>query len=62
MYWLYLGDLVNDEPIQAKEHVPLLVEPADFQPVNFKLVSNYLTPGSIKTLDVLVHHYHKLLV
>jgi hypothetical protein len=35
MYWLYLGDLVNDEPIQAKEHVPLLVEPTDFQPVNF---------------------------
>jgi hypothetical protein len=29
------GDLVIDEPIQTKKHVPLPVEPKDFQPIGF---------------------------
>jgi hypothetical protein len=54
------GDLVTDELVQTKEHVPLLVELEDFQPVGFKLVSNHLTPGIIKITDVLGHHYDNL--
>jgi hypothetical protein len=54
------SDLVIDEPIQAKEPIPLSIEPKDFQHVRFELVSNHLTFGKIKTIDVLVHHYHNL--
>jgi len=54
------GDLVTDEPIQTKEPIPLLVELKKFQLVRFNLVSNHLTPSSIKTIDVFVHHYHNL--
>ncbi len=53
-------DLVTNEPIQTKELVPLLVEPEDFQPVGFELVSNHLTLCNIKTINLLVHHYHNL--
>jgi hypothetical protein len=55
-----LDDLVIDEPVQAKEHVPLLIKPKDFQPVGFEPVKNHLTPGKIKITNVLVHHYHNL--
>jgi hypothetical protein len=54
------GDLVTNEPIQTKEHVPLLIELKDFQPVGFELVSNHLTFCNIKTIDVLIRYYHNL--
>jgi hypothetical protein len=54
------GDLLTEEPVQAKEPIPLLVEPKDFQFVGFELVSNHLTPWSIKTTYVFFHHYHNL--
>jgi hypothetical protein len=54
------GDLVTEEPVQAKEPIPLLVEPKDFQFVGFELVSNHLTPWNIKTTYVFFHHYHNL--
>jgi len=53
-----LGDLVTNKPIQAKELVPLLVELENFQLVEFELVSNHSTHGSIEITNVLVHHYH----
>lgn len=31
-----------DDPIQTKEREPLLVEPKDFQPVEFKPINNHL--------------------
>jgi len=37
-----LNDLVMDDPIQTKEREPLLVEPKDFQPVEFKPINNHL--------------------
>jgi len=52
--------LVIDEPSQAKKPIPLPIEPKDFQPVEFELVSNHLTPSSIKTTYAFVHHYHNL--
>jgi hypothetical protein len=55
-----LGDLISNEPIQAKEHVPLPVEFEDFQPIGFELVNNHVTPCIIKATNVLVHHYHNL--
>ncbi len=53
-----LSDLVADEPVQTKKYVPLLVEHEYFQPIRFEPTSNHLTPGNIKTTDVLIHHYH----
>jgi hypothetical protein len=52
------NDMVTDKPIQAKELVPLLIEPKDFQHVEFEPVNNHFTPISIKTIDVIIHHYH----
>jgi hypothetical protein len=54
------SDLVIDKPIQAKEPIPLPVEPEDFQPIEFEPISNHSTHGKIKVIDVLVHHYHNL--
>jgi hypothetical protein len=54
--------MVINEIIQMKELVPLSIEPKDFEPIGFELVSNYLTPSNIKTTNVFVHHYHNLLV
>ncbi len=54
------GDLVTNELGQTKEHVPLSVEPKDFQPVRFEPISNGLTLGRIKTTYVFIHHYHNL--
>jgi hypothetical protein len=54
------GDLVTDEPIQAKEPIPLSVEHEDFQPIGFESINNHLTLGNIKTTNVLVHHYHNM--
>ncbi len=54
------GDLVTDEPIQTKERIPLPIELKCFQLVRFKPISNHLTPSSIKTIDVFIHHYHNL--
>jgi hypothetical protein len=45
-----------DESIQTKEPKLLLVEPENFQPIEFELVSNHLTPGSIKRINVYVHY------
>jgi hypothetical protein len=56
------GDLVIDELVQTKEPISLSIELEDFQLVRFQPVSNHLTLGSIKAIDVLVHHYHNLLV
>jgi hypothetical protein len=53
-----LGDLINDELVQTKKPIPLLVELEDFQHVGFELVNNHLTHGNIKITYVLVHHYH----
>jgi len=39
--------VVIDKLVQAKEPIPLLVEPKDFQLVEFELVSNHSTLGSI---------------
>jgi len=47
-----------DEPIQTRELEPLHVEPKDLQPIEFKIVSNHLTPGSIKRINVPIHYYH----
>jgi hypothetical protein len=41
-------NLVMDEYIQTKKHEPLLVEPQEFQPVEFEPICNYLTLGSNK--------------
>jgi len=49
-----LGDLITNEPIQAREPIPLLVECEDFQHVELELVSNHSTPGNIKGTNV--HH------
>jgi len=54
------SDLVIDKPIQAKEPIPLPIEPEDFQPIEFEPISNHSTHGKIKVIDVLVHHYHNL--
>jgi hypothetical protein len=54
------SDLVTDELVQTKKHVLLMVEHEDFQPIRFEPVSNHLTLGNIKTIDVLVHPYHNL--
>jgi hypothetical protein len=56
------SDLVTNELVQTKKPIPLLVEPKDFQPIGFKPISNHLTHGNIKAIDVLVHHYHNMLV
>jgi hypothetical protein len=56
------GDLVTNELVQTKKPIPLLVELKDFQPIEFELVSNHLTFGSIKGIYVHVHHYHYLFV
>ncbi len=53
-------DLVINKLIQTKEHVPLSIEPKDFQPIGFELVSNHLTLSKIKAINVFVHHYHNL--
>ncbi len=60
LYWLNPVDLVINELIQAKKPIPLLVEPKDFQLVEFEPVNNHLTPSSIKTTYVFVHHYHNM--
>jgi hypothetical protein len=54
------SDLVTNEPIQTIEPIPLPIELKDFQPIEFELVSNHLTPGNIKGTNVCVHHYHNL--
>jgi len=51
-------DLVIDKLVQTKEHDSLFVELKGFQPLEFELVCNYLTPSHIKRIDVVVHHYH----
>jgi hypothetical protein len=56
------GDLVTNEPIRTKKPIPLPIEPKDFQPIWFELVSNHLTLGSIKTTYVFAHHYHNLII
>jgi hypothetical protein len=53
-------DLVINKPIQAKKLVPLPVELEDFQFIEFEPVNNHSTLGSIKTTNVLVHHYYNL--
>ncbi len=52
------SDLVIDEPVQIEEHAPLPTELKDFQLVEFELVNNHLTHGTIKRIDVHVHYYH----
>ncbi len=52
------SDLVTDELGQTKEHVPLSVEPKDFQHVRFEPIS--LTLGRIKATYIFFHHYHNL--
>ncbi len=54
------NDLVSIEPIQAKEHVPLLIELENFQLIEFELISNQLRLDNIKTIDMPIHHYHNL--
>jgi len=53
-----LSDLITDDLVQTKEPKPLLVELEDLQHVEFELVDNYLTHGSIIEIDVHVHYYH----
>ncbi len=55
-----LGDLVIVKLVQARKPIPLLVELEDFQLVEFELANNHSTPGSIKSTNVHVHHYHNL--
>jgi len=40
-----------NEPIQTSELEPLLVELEDLQPIEFELVNNHLTHGSIKGIE-----------
>jgi len=47
-----------DDPIQTKEREPLLVEPKDFQRVEFKPINNHLTHGNVKGTNVPIHYYH----
>jgi hypothetical protein len=49
-----------NEHVQTKTLVPLLIEPKKFQSIGFEPVSNHLTPGNIKTRNLLVHRYHNL--
>jgi len=49
------SDLVIDEPIQTKELDSQPTELKDFQPIELK-------PICIKGIDVVVHHYHNVLV
>jgi hypothetical protein len=56
------SDLVTNEPIQTIKPIPLPIELKDFQPIEFELVSNHLTPSNIKGTDVCVHHCHNLLI
>jgi len=53
-----LSDLVTNEHVQTKEPKPLPIELEDLQHVEFELVNNHLTHGSIKGNDVHVHYYH----
>jgi hypothetical protein len=39
--------LVTNEPIQTKEPKPLPIRNANFELVEFELVNNYLTHGSV---------------
>jgi hypothetical protein len=56
------SDLVIDELVHAKEHVPLPVELENLQPIEFEPISNHLRPNNIKTTNMPIHHYHNLLV
>jgi hypothetical protein len=42
------NDLVIDELVQTKQPEPLPIELGDFQLIEFELVNNHLTHGSIK--------------
>jgi hypothetical protein len=52
-----LSDLVTDEPVQTDELEPLLIELEDLQPIEFELVNNHFTHGSIEGTYVLVHYH-----
>jgi len=53
-----LNDMVIDEPIQIKEHKPLLIENASSGFVEFELINNCLTCGSIIRTNVHVHYHN----
>ncbi len=48
------NDLVTNEHVQTRKPKPP-IEPKEFQPIEFELVCNYLTLGSIKGTYVHVH-------
>jgi hypothetical protein len=54
--------LATNEPVQIELPKPLPVENEDFEPIDFELVNNNLTHGSITRVDVLVHHHGNVLV
>ncbi len=53
-----LGDLITNELVQIQEPKALLVEPANFQPIEFESINNHLTHGNIKGTDVPIYYYH----
>jgi hypothetical protein len=52
------NDPATNEHVQTKELEPLPIELEDLQLVEFELVNNHLTLGSIKRTYVHVHYYH----
>jgi hypothetical protein len=56
------SDLIINELVQTREPDSLPIKLEGFQPVKFEPICNYLTPSSIKGTNVLVHHYHNVLV
>ncbi len=50
--------MITNDLVQTKEPEPLLVELEDLPHVEFELINNYLTHGSIIKIDLHVHYYH----
>jgi hypothetical protein len=53
-----LGDFLTNELVQIEEPKALLVEPANFQPIEFESINNHSTHGNIKRTNVHVYYYH----
>jgi hypothetical protein len=48
--------LVINEVVQTKKLEPLHVENEDYEPIEFELINNYLTHGSIIGTNVPIHY------
>ncbi len=53
-----LGVLITNELVQIEEPKVLLIEPVNFQPIEFESINNHLTRGNIKGTYVHVYYYH----